>query len=151
MEKNYTRFLGQCKAIAQRLQLRGPPYIHHLRTSPFMRSPCLLRLAFSIFLHLAFFISHQPPLPDPHAPTLPPRDTSAATISHGKGSGNLPKTSGSRTIRPTAERRIWSCISFGVVFIPFLYTGSCFRKISREYYVNLFVFVVVFYSNGYGR
>ena len=75
-----------------------PPCIHQHRTSPFTRSSCLLHLASSIFLHLAssiflhlaFFISHPPPLPDPNAPTLPPRDTSSVTISHGKGSGDSP-------------------------------------------------------------
>jgi len=41
------------------------------------------------FLHIAFFITHPPPLLPPHAPTLPPWDSSAATISHGRGSGHL--------------------------------------------------------------
>jgi len=73
----------------------------------------------SIFLHLAFFIPHLPPLPDPHAPTFPPRHTSAVTISYGKGSSNLPSASGSGTISPISKRRRRSCVSSGVVFLYF--------------------------------
>jgi len=62
-----------------------------------------------------FFIAHPPPLLDFHAPSLPPGDTSAVTISHGKGNDYLTKASGSGTTQPSTKRRVPVFgISFGV-------------------------------------
>ena len=119
-----------CEVIAHRLRVRGPPilYMYHLRTSPFTRLPCFLHLASSIFLHFTFFISHPPPLPDPHAPTLPPKDTSSVTIPPGEGSGNFLNASGSLTIRPTTKRRIWPCVSFPLALTYFISFLSFFPR-----------------------
>ena len=143
--KKYTRLLGQCGVIAHRLRVRGPPHIVHISPPNFpfheitmLRTPRVLH-----FPTLQFFISHPPPLPDPHAFTLPPKDTSSVTISPGEGSSNFPNASGSGTIRPTTKRRIWSCVSFGDFLFHFIsiflsrtsrfrclqYMGSCVGKL----------------------
>jgi len=44
----------------------NPPFIYHLRTPPFTRSPFFLYLVFPTFLHLVFIISHPLPLLNPY-------------------------------------------------------------------------------------
>ena len=70
---------------------RGPwtPSTYTTSSSPDYETTML-----ACFLHLAFFIAHPSPLSDFLAPSLPPGDTSAVTISPDKGSGILPKASG---------------------------------------------------------
>ena len=87
-------------------------YIQHLRTPTATGSPCFLSLAFFSFLHLAFFTSHPPPHTRLQCALIATRDTgtSAVTISRGKGSGNLPNSSGSGTGRLSTKWGIHSCI-----------------------------------------
>ena len=94
--------------LGQRSDISGPPIHIPPSSFPTSTSPC--------FLHHAFFITYPPPLQDFHALSLSPSDTSAVTISHGKGNDYLTKASGSGTTQPSTKKQVQVFgISFGVV------------------------------------
>lgn len=121
-----------------------PPRIHS-----FTRSPCFLLLAFSIFLHSAFCISHPPPLPDSDAPSLSPRDSVNLTISHGKGSGNLFNTSSSGISNPQPSGGNSPAFPLALLYFipslsvfPFLFRYLQYTRF-RKVFVTPQVFVAV--------
>jgi len=89
--KRYRRLPGHRGVIAHGIRVRGLGYIYHLRTPLPTKITMLSTARVLISLHLAFFISHLPPLTDHFAPPLPLRDASAVTISYSKGSDSIPK------------------------------------------------------------
>ena len=139
-------------------QLRdlGPtrrPYLFFLPTSqPLDHHGSYYPLLTTCFLHLAFFTTHRPPLPDPLAPSLSPWDILAVTISHGKRA-ELPyaKPPLVEELEQTACNRYWVVLRFLLAlssrellcpFVLFLfnylqYTWPSFEKLVRYYLANL--------------
>jgi len=133
--KRYYRLLGQGGVIAQHPQAHAPPTDIPSPSFPTTGSPLFLQpasynllpttcflqpasynlLPTTRFLHLVFFTTHRPPLPNPLAPALSPWDTLAVTISRGKGSAARPKASASGTTRTDSMQQ-----GLGFFFLGFL-------------------------------
>ena len=135
VEKKYTRLLGQCGVITHRPH--GPPHTYTTPEPPHSRDHHASYTSRSLLSYTSSSLFSTPLLPDSHAPPLRPRDTSAVTISHGKGSGNLPNASGSGTSGPTTKQKQWSCVSFGVVLFRFFSIFVSFLDICNTWVLAL--------------
>ena len=133
---------GQRGVVGHRLLVRETPHTYASSKLPFPQahhSSYSSRSYFPTARVLFFSLSHPPPLPDTHAPSLSPRDTSAVTISQGKGSDSIPNATASGTSGRTTKRRERLCISFGVAYlvVPLLVFPSLFRYLQYMGYIAL--------------
>ena len=135
--KRYSRLPGHCGVIAQRVRVRGPLYIYH-HGAPFDGKNTILSTPRVLEFPTPRVLDFPPPSPTGHQGALiVTRDTSAATISLGKGSGNPTNASGSGTGRSTAKRRTESCIFFGVILSYFFLRARLpIRLVKRFWWGN---------------